>query len=297
MSSSQSTVIAAICGAVFISYKYISQKMEESAVEQECKDAMIKFINSCESTDDLEEKKKAIDEWRTTFMQLMQNKIARKMIARAGTGNGSIDCELDKLFLKVMDHWNDKQFIFEYIINKIFSKNKNKKDWRLLEIGSGGGELIERLIKYSTENGDNIQFIQALEIGEASVIFLKNRFKQTIKPRISVNKFDICDEFISSENIQTMNLKNGSFDVIITINSFYYWKNTEIAGKNIYNLLSKNGKLFGAHAGFKKPSKIFKNGTEELYLKMLENSGFQMNTIDMVKEESLGFSDIICVTK
>lgn len=116
------------------------------------------------------------------------------------------------------------QFRYNYeanLLNDIIEKNNFKK---IIELGSGPGELGQKLIH------DNIDYTFIDQQG-AYKIFIERKFKGKFKVKDLSNSFDISD-------------LDNDYDFLITNDFLEHIFNPSIIMQNCYKLLKPKGKLF-----------------------------------------------------
>lgn len=100
---------------------------------------------------------------------------------------------------------------------------KNKNETELLDIGTGKGDLLEKiLLIYPNRNWNLV----GIDISEKMI-------EKAVEKNLSA-KFEVGD----SENLP---FKNCSFDIITCINSFHHYENPEKAISEIKRVLRPNG--------------------------------------------------------
>lgn len=152
--------------------------------------------------------------------------------------------------------------IYRGIVDEINIYN----DMKLLDIGFGNGYL-DRLIYRKGKC-----FIQGIDISE-DMVKLATANNRTVVDNGDM-KFDIgdcCD----------LSYADSSFDVVVTMNTIYFWKDTLEGLREIYRVLKENGIFYNAVLTKESLDKVFytKNGfkkfTEEDYIDLGKQVGFK----------------------
>ena len=111
----------------------------------------------------------------------------------------------------------------------IYNHIKHFLGKRILEIGSGIGNISKYIIKGSKNN----ELIVLSDISDKYLTRLEKKFHGN---NTKVMKYDL-------EDIKIQKLKELKIDTIICLNVLEHIKNDEKALRNLYNILNKNGKL------------------------------------------------------
>ena len=150
--------------------------------------------------------------------------------------------------------------IYRGIVDEINIYN----DMKLLDIGFGNGYLDKLIYRKGK------CFIQGIDISE-DMVKLANANNRTV---VDNGKFDIgdcCD----------LSYADSSFDVVVTMNTIYFWKDTLEGLREIYRVLKENGIFYNAVLTKESLDKVFytKNGfkkfTEEDYINLGKQVGFK----------------------
>jgi ubiquinone/menaquinone biosynthesis C-methylase UbiE len=155
----------------------------------------------------------------------------------------------------------------------------------ILDIGFGNGFFIKQLLK------ENPKKIVGIEISE-DMIFAATRLNQN-----AVNDDKV--EFLKAD-IQSLPFADNSFDKIYTINTVYFWQDTEKAFAGIKRILKPNGLFVNTFYTKKHLEKLIitkynfnKYDVAELEKLTVEN-GFELVEIVEIKKNK---SYSICVKK
>lgn len=148
-----------------------------------------------------------------------------------------------------------------------FSGNEN-----VLDIGCGGGETLRRMAEKI--NGGHLT---GVDYSAVSVKMSRERNSENI----SCGKMGIVEA-----SVENLPFEDNSFDKIITVESFYFWKNPQEDLKEVYRVLAENGTFLivadiygGAELSEDEIKNIRKynlfNPTPEEFENLLENAGFK----------------------
>lgn len=111
-----------------------------------------------------------------------------------------------------------------------FSKLKLQKGYNLLEIGYGNGKFIPEYFKICPD------------IKVFGVDFSETMFSQATD--INKELIEKSQVFISCEDALAMSFPAELFDAIVTINTVYFWKETEKQIKELKRVLKKGGRIY-----------------------------------------------------
>ena len=196
-----------------------------------------------------------------------------KFIKFIGGNFGNPKGIVGSLMTLIMNVMNQK--LYKTILKSIKSElNKN-----LLDIGFGNGYLIKKLLK--DNNGINIYGIEI-----SNDMFKKVQLK---------NRNSIKDGKLKLllENIEETSFENNMFDIIITINTIYFWNDYKKCFTEIKRILKHNGKFFNTVYTKEYLDKIIytkygfrKNKIEEIKLLTEKNGMKIIETIEIEKGKS-----------
>ena len=110
-----------------------------------------------------------------------------------------------------------------------FARLELKKDDRVLDIGFGGGYLLERMATVVT-NG----FLAGVDVSETMVSLCERRYK----PLVEAGRLEV--KCAAAELIP---YPSGHFSKVCTVNSLFYWKDTRQAMSELCRVLEKGGRL------------------------------------------------------
>jgi 2-polyprenyl-3-methyl-5-hydroxy-6-metoxy-1,4-benzoquinol methylase len=122
--------------------------------------------------------------------------------------------------------------LYIYLLNNIDTNNM-----KLLDVGCGRGGGINIYKKYF-----NFLELHGCDINKEGIEFCKKTYK-------NIN-FKICP-------VEKLNYKNNYFDIITNVESFSYYKNPQLALKELFRILKPNGLLLLTDIDLN--FKIFKN--------------------------------------
>ncbi len=102
---------------------------------------------------------------------------------------------------------------------------------RYLDVGSGPGVVVKMVAEQHPE-----ATITGIDVSEEMVKIAYNDLTQDELKRIDYKIADACDK-------QTLE-GIGTFDLIYSTLTMHHWEDADVAIKNLYSLLNKNGILF-----------------------------------------------------
>ena len=140
----------------------------------------------------------------------------------------------------------------------------------VLDIGCGGGETLYRISQKTTAH------LTGMDYSPVSVRMTSERNSEII----SSGRMNVIEA-----SVEKMPFGDSSFDRIITVESFYFWKNPPENLKEVYRVLAENGIFLivadiygGAELSDNEIENIAKynlyNPTPEEFEKLLVNAGF-----------------------
>lgn len=150
---------------------------------------------------------------------------------------------------------NPRGFWGKKMLNKMNDRHKGLIKWGLsgidiekyrdiLDIGCGSGNSLSMMY----HKNKKAHFF-GVDYSKDSVKMAKKNNKDAITHRhMQIIHGDVCD----------LPYKDNSFDLIISVESFYYWKNHKKAMKEISRVMKKNGNLaiiLEAHKDIPDPEK------------------------------------------
>lgn len=148
----------------------------------------------------------------------------------------------------------------------IIENMKPSEDMKILDIGFGNGYL-EKLI-YSESKCS----IHGIDISEDMVkIASENNKKGIVNGDIHLCVGDCCN----------LIFENNSFDIVVTMNTIYFWNDTIQGLQEIYRVLKENGVFYNAVLTKESLDKVFytKNGFKKFelneYVEMGKQVGFK----------------------
>lgn len=151
-----------------------------------------------------------------------------------------------------MDKYEGYDFIAENIFYPIFEeigrlilKRTGVKSGEMLDIGCGGGHMGFAIMKLNNEFNGNF-----VDIRQDAIDTTLNRAKE-------LGLYDKCKA--SVENVESLNFKDNSFDLIVSRGSMPFWEDQITAFKEIYRVLSVGGSAYiGGGLGNEKLQKDIK---------------------------------------
>ena len=124
----------------------------------------------------------------------------------------------DKIFLPIYD-----------VITDDIIKYTNITTGKVLDIGCGGGHLGLTLLKKGDFQAD------LCDINEEALSIASKRAKD----------WNLIDKVnVSIQDVHNLTFEDETFDLIISRGSIGFWKNLELAFKEIYRVLSPGGKTY-----------------------------------------------------
>lgn len=104
----------------------------------------------------------------------------------------------------------------------------------ILEIGFGGGSLIDHLLK--TEKSLKVT---AIDMSDTAVAMARNRFKEAITSNRLV---------VHQANAEAMPFIDNTFDAIVTVNTLYFWSDISAVLNECQRCLKPGGRLVVTYA-------------------------------------------------
>lgn len=98
--------------------------------------------------------------------------------------------------------------------------------WKILDIGCGGGANIAQMLKYCPQGE-----VYGIDISEESVAFAQKKNKEWVGKR--------C--FIESGNVENLPFKDSVFDVVTAFETVYFWENMPHAFCEVARVLKTDG--------------------------------------------------------
>lgn len=141
----------------------------------------------------------------------------------------------------------------------------------VLDIGCGGGETLNRISQKTTGH------LTGLDYSPVSVKMTGQRNAEII----ASGRMNVIEA-----SVEKMPFSDNSFDRIITVESFYFWKNPPENLKEVYRVLATDGIFLivaDIHGGIELSGKQLENirkynlynPTPEEFHELLENAGFK----------------------
>lgn len=169
--------------------------------------------------------------------------------------------KLGNLLIKMMNKGHRKLHLWG--ISQLDIKDK----YNILDIGCGGGSAIKIISeKYSSCN------IYGIDISEKSIE------KASILNQEKLNK----QVYLNKSSVLNTPYKNDYFDIVVSFESIYFWKDLHNAFKEIYRIIKPNSKIYIFMEVLRKKNafweKFIKNMKEYSYEEIkyaMECSGFK----------------------
>jgi SAM-dependent methyltransferase len=100
---------------------------------------------------------------------------------------------------------------------------------RVLEVGFGGGYLLERMAQVVSEG-----FLAGVDVSEGMVAACKRRFRSLI---------DAGSLEVRCAQVESLPYPPGSFNKCSTVNSLFYWTNAQQGIAEIFRVLTDGGRF------------------------------------------------------
>ncbi len=172
---------------------------------------------------------------------------------------------------KIMNIINYKMY------NTLISNITLEKNSKLLEIGYGNGHLIKKIYKKFKPQ------IYGIDISEDAKNLALNKNKNIPKENLVLEIGDCCN----------LTYSDNFFDSVVTINTIYFWEDTEKGLSEIFRTLKPKGSFYNIVYSkkwlekleyTKKSFKLFEN---DYFVKMGKSVGFKnVEIIEIEKEKS-----------
>jgi SAM-dependent methyltransferase len=104
-----------------------------------------------------------------------------------------------------------------------------KRTDRVLEIGFGGGALLEKIFQ-STEEG----FVAGIEISEEMVVHSRKRFQDMI----NTGRLEI-----KQGSVESLPFPDAHFDKACTVNTVYFWTDLDKCFEELFRVIVPSGQL------------------------------------------------------
>lgn len=157
------------------------------------------------------------------------------------------------------------------------SKIDVKPDAVCLDIGCGGGRTLSKLSALAPKGK-----IYGIDISRTSVRCAKNyNIKDVTSEKMQVRVGDVA----------VLPYPSGKFDVVTAVETFYFWKDKQIAVENVYNVLKKGGEFIVM-------LDAYKDGSGDMdYVK--NEIKYELNTPDEMRTlfDKAGFSSVKIVVE
>jgi ubiquinone/menaquinone biosynthesis C-methylase UbiE len=166
---------------------------------------------------------------------------------------------------------------------KAVSYIKLKKDLHILDIGCGTGDSLVLLNKLNK----NLH-LYGLDISEKML----KRADKKLKEKAILKLGDV----------EKLPFKDNLFDYVITTEAFHHFPNPDLALKDIFRVLKKNGKLILTDITFKsnfikRLFKLLEPGHVKIYTKEEFKELFARNKFKLIKQEKIGLFVILNIVE
>ena len=141
---------------------------------------------------------------------------------------------------------------------------------RVLEIGFGGGYLLERMVQITTEG-----LVAGVDVSRTMVDVCREKFK----PLIGTNKLEL-----KTTVAESLPFPDQHFNKVCSVNSIFYWQNPAQAFAEIRRVLTDEGLVVLC---FTCKSSLQDKG-------FVQENGVKLYEVDEVKQmlDAAGFADI-----
>ncbi|MEM9926453.1 MAG: methyltransferase domain-containing protein [Cyanobacteria bacterium P01_D01_bin.50] len=149
------------------------------------------------------------------------------------------------------------------------ANRRHPRGIRVLELGFGGGYLLNKLLK-----NPEVEFVAGVDVSPEMVDFCRQRFSSEIKAgKLKLNY---------GNTVNPANF-NHSFTKICTVNTIYFWSDVKQTLSQLYQILEVEGSLV-----------ICFNSKDFLKKTALPKYGFQLYETEEVKKmmKAVGFKNI-----
>ena len=179
---------------------------------------------------------------------------------------------LGRLFCKIMNIINKK--MYKSIVKEIVANESST----ILDVGYGNGYLLNLIYKKYKCN------LSGIEVSPDVEKLAYSRNKKAIKEgKIKLMQCDCCD----------MPFESKTFDCVTSVNTIYFWQDTEKGLSEIYRVLKDNGVFYNAVYNKKWLQKLpytkeyFKFFTKDDYISLGKKIGFSsIEVVDIKKDKN-----------
>jgi SAM-dependent methyltransferase len=147
-------------------------------------------------------------------------------------------------------------------------------NYAILDVGCGGGKMVNRLANLAVRGK-----VVGIDYSKDMVEYSK-----------SLNDKLIAEKHVEifEESVDKMSFSDNTFDLVTSVETYYFWPNFPNALREIKRVLKPNGKLLLIN-------ELIKNGSFEIKnAQLIRDKGVKLFSLDEIKEtmETIGFADI-----
>jgi len=177
----------------------------------------------------------------------------------------------------IFKNWNKK------VNKKIIETANIKKNSKILDAGCGTGNLL--MLLQDLEKKKNPK-VYGIDISEKMLKIAKAKLK-TADLRLQ-----------SAEN---MNFKSNYFNYIFSVDTFHHYSNYDLAMRNFYRILKKNGKLIVVELNFgfigNKIFHLIEPGNNKMHSKKEFKKLFQLYNFKRIKYKKVSLLNVLTIGK
>lgn len=176
--------------------------------------------------------------------------LIEELVSQSGKPTGA----LGRVMIKIMNK-------FDSGLNRWVIEKTNFKMERVLEIGCGGGETLNVLLKNS-----KINHIVGIDYSlDAVSVAIKKNLKSIQSGKI----------VILQESVASMPFLECHFDCILAVRSHYFWEDLESSFEEIYRVLKPNGQILIFSERYKIQYHMDRFQTDDSMRLLLQTVGFR----------------------
>lgn len=177
------------------------------------------------------------------------------LVSQSGKPTGT----LGRVLLKIMNK-------FDSGLNRWVKEKTNFKMERVLEIGFGGGETLNLLLKNSKLN-----HVVGIDYSSDAVsVAIRKNLKPIQSGRL----------VILQENVASIPFSECHFDCVLAVRSHYFWEDLEKSFVEIYRALKPNGQMLIFSERYKIQYHMDRFQTDDSMRKLLQTVGFRSISIE-----------------
>lgn len=187
-----------------------------------------------------------------------------------------------KFFNKLASHYDAKIFKKwqKKIRGKVIKEAEIKKNLKILDAGCGTGELL-KLLLFQKKNLK----LYGIDVSDKMLEVARKKLNNKAKLKMS--------------SIENMDFKDNFFDYAFSEDAFHHYADYDLAMKNFYKILKRNGKLVAADFNFGiVGNKIFhwlepgnnKMHSRKEFIELFKKYGFKN-----IKQKKINFIQILTI--